>query len=164
MENNILTKEYVLNNGIDFDDDDILEQEYLSDRILDNSEEGQGKPFTGLTYEVYPNGNLIYYCYYKNGFMDGDFIKFYNDGKIKSMQCMQRGRTYGIRKIWYNSGTLKSEGRYEYGVCLTLKEWDEKDNLINEKLEPTEDDLKLRSSQEMWYKKATENQRKNGND
>lgn len=34
MENKILTKEYVLKNGIDFGDDDILEQEYLSDRIV----------------------------------------------------------------------------------------------------------------------------------
>ncbi len=57
MESNILTKEYVLNNGIDFDDD-ILEQEYLSDRILDNLKEGQGKPFTGLTYDLYPKMKL----------------------------------------------------------------------------------------------------------
>ena len=158
MENKILTKEYVLKNGIDFGDDDILEQEYLSDRILDNSKEAGGKPFTGLTYETYPNGNLVYYCYYKNGFSDGDFIEFYNDGKVKSMQYMQRGRTFGIEKNWYNNGILKLEGRYEYGVCLTLKEWDEKGNLIKEKLEPTEDDIKLRDSQEKFYKHAVENE------
>lgn len=155
MENKILTKEYVLNNGIDFDDD-ILEQEYLSDRILDNSTEAGGKAFTGLTYETYPNGNLAYYCYYKNGFSDGDFIEFYNDGKIKSIQYMQRGRIYGVEKIWYNNGILKSEARYEYGVCLTFKEWDEEGNLINEKSEATEDDIKLRDSQEKFYKKVLE--------
>ena len=137
MESKILTKEYVLKN-----------------RILDNSKEAGGKPFTGLTYETYPNGNLVYYCYYKNGFSDGDFIEFYNDGKVKSMQYMQRGRTFGIEKNWYNNGILKSESRYEYGVCLTLKEWDEKGNLIKEKLEPTEDDIKLRDSQEKFYKHA----------
>ena len=60
------------------------------------------------------------------------------------MQYMQRGRTFGIEKNWYNNGILKSEGRYEYGVCLTLKEWDEKGNLIKEKSEPTEDDIKIR--------------------
>ena len=96
----------------------------------------------------------MYYCYYKNGFSDGDFIEFYNDGKVKSMQYMQRGRTFGIEKNWYNNGILKSESRYEYGVCLTLKEWDEKGNLIKEKLEPTEDDIKLRDSQEKFYKHA----------
>ncbi|MCY6354521.1 toxin-antitoxin system YwqK family antitoxin [Clostridium sp. ZS2-4] len=155
MEIKILTKEYVLNNGIDFDDD-ILEQEYLSDRILDNSKESGGKPFTGLTYETYPNGNLAYYCYYKNGFSDGDFIEFYDDGKIKSMQYMQRGRTYGFRKIWHNNGVLKSKARYEYGVCLTSKEWNEEGVLVKEKSEPTEDDIKIRNSQEKWYKKAIE--------
>lgn len=82
-----MTKEYVLKNGIDFDDD-ILEQEYLSDRILDNSKEACGKPFTGLTYETYPNVNLAYYCFYNNGFLDSDFVKFYSDKKIKSMQYM----------------------------------------------------------------------------
>lgn len=148
MESNILKKEYVLNNGVDFDDDDILEQEYLSDRILDNSEEGQGKPFTGLTYELYPNGNLIYYCYYKNGFKDGDFIEFYSDGKIKSIQYMKRGTISGVESIWYNNGVLKSETKYEYGVCLTFKEWDEKGNLIDEKLEPTDEDIKSRNKRE----------------
>lgn len=155
METNILTKEYVLNNGIDFDDD-ILEQEYLSDRILYNSKESGIKPFTGLIYEIYPNGNLAYYCYYKNGFSDGDFIEFYNDGKIKSTQHMQRGRILGVEKIWYGNGMLKSESRYEYGVCLTFKEWDENGKLINEKSEPTEDDIKLRDSQEKLYKKVIE--------
>ena len=53
---------------------------------------------------------------------------------------------YGI-----TMASLKSEGRYEYGVCLTLKEWDEKGNLIKEKSEPTEDDIKLRDSQEKLY-------------
>ena len=160
MENNILSKEYVLNNGIDFDDD-ILEQEYLSDRILDNSREIEVKPFTGLTYETYPNGNLVYYCYYKNGFLNGEFIQFYSDGKVKSTEHMQRGRTYGIRKIWYNNGLLKSEGKYEYGVCLTLKEWDSKGNLVKQKLKPTEDDLKLRDTQEKFYCQCLKNNQTN---
>ena len=159
MESNILTKEYVLNNGIDFDDDDILEQEYLSDRILDNSKEGEGKPFTGLTYELYPNGNLIYYCYYKNGFKDGDFIEFYNDGQIKSIQYMKRGTISGIESIWYNNGVLKSETKYEYGVCLTYKEWDEKGNLIDEKSEPTDEDIKSRNKRQELYKKIIENEK-----
>ena len=123
---------------------------------MDNSKEVDGKPFTGLTYETYSNGNLAYYCYYKNGFKDGDFIEFYNDGKVKSMQYMQRGRTYGIRRILYNNGMLKSEARYEYGVCLTSKEWNEEGILIKEKLQPTEDDIKLRNSQEKFYKHAVE--------
>lgn len=53
---------------------------------------------------------------------------------------------------------MKSLTLTEYGVCLTLKEWDEKGNLIKEKLEPTEDDIKLRDSQEKFYKHAVENE------
>jgi hypothetical protein len=36
MENDILTKEYVLNNGVDFEN---LWSEYCSDRILDKPED-----------------------------------------------------------------------------------------------------------------------------
>lgn len=96
MEIKILSKEYVLKNGVDFED---LWWEYCSDRVLDNPEE-EGEPFTGLTYEMYPNGNLMHYCYYKKGFSDGDFIEFYNDEKIKSARYMQRGRIYGIKRLW----------------------------------------------------------------
>lgn len=69
---------------------------------------------------------------------------------------MQRGRIFGVEKIWYSNGVLKSESIYEYGVCLTFKEWDENGKLINEKSKPTEDDIELRNSQEKLYKKVLE--------
>ena len=154
MQNKLLDKNFILSRGIDYDE---LEVDY--DRFGDKEFiicEGKEKFFSGITYSLFPNGNLEFYAFFRDGFKDGEFVEFYEDNKIKCIQNMQRGRTYGVRKIWYNNGVLKSETRYEYGVCLTSKEWDDKGNLIREKSKPTEDDIKLRNSQERWYKKAIE--------
>ena len=149
METKVLTKEYVLNNGVDFEG---LWNEYCSDRILDKPENEGGKPFTGLAYELYKNNELNYYCFYKEGFEHGDYVEFYENGNIQSVQYMKYGSIVGKEETWFKSGMLKSVAEYESGVCLNLKEWNEKGVLIKEKLEPTEDDLKMINSQKDWYK------------
>ncbi|MCY6958023.1 toxin-antitoxin system YwqK family antitoxin [Clostridium brassicae] len=154
MQSKLIDKNFILSNGIDYDE---LEVDY--DRFGDKEfiiSEGKEKFFSGITYSLFPNGNLEFYAFFRDGFKEGDFVEFYKDNKIKCIQNMQRGRTHGIRRIFYKDGTKKLEARYEYGVCLTLKEWNEEGVLIKEKLKPTEDDIKLRNSQEKWYKKAIE--------
>jgi len=39
--------------------------------VLDNPEDEGGKPFTGLAYELFTNGNLMYYTNYMKGFIAG---------------------------------------------------------------------------------------------
>lgn len=151
MKNKLLDKKFILSNGIDYDE---LEVDY--DRFGDKEFivcEGEEKFFSGIAYSVFPNGNLEFYAFFRDGFKDGEFVEFYDDNKIKCIQNMRKGRTYGTRRIFYKNGTKKLEARYEYGVCLTFKEWDEDGNLIKEKSKPTEDDIKLRDSQEKFYKK-----------
>lgn len=143
MENkkDILSKEYVLNHGIDFDEE--LWFTSYSDEVLDNPEDEGGKPFTGLAYELFDNGNIAYYCYYKNGFKEGDYIKFHNNGKVKSTDYMVEGQTRGIRKIWYESEELKFVGEYKFGICLKYTEWDKQGNIIGIKDTPTKDEVEL---------------------
>lgn len=50
--------------------------------------------------------------------------------------------------MFYEDGAKKLEARYEYGVCLTLKEWDKEGKLIREKSKPKEDDIAFRNSEE----------------
>lgn len=149
MEIKVLDKEYVLAHGVDFEE---LSGEYCSDRILDKPEDEGGKPFTGLAYELYNNNELAYYCFYKDGFDHGDFVEFYENGNIESVQYMEYGRISGKEETWFESGKLKSVGEYAYGICLSLKEWSEEGFLIEEKLEPTEDDLKMIAIEKKWYK------------
>ena len=152
MQSKLLDKNFILSNGIEYDE---LGVDY--DRFGDKEfiiSEGKEIFFSGITYSLFPNGNLEFYAFFRDGFKEGDFVEFYNDNKIKCIQNMQRGRTYGLRTILHKNGVLKSESNYEYGVCLTLKEWNEEGVVIKEKLKPTEDDIELRNNQEEWYKKA----------
>ncbi|MHC1748100.1 MAG: toxin-antitoxin system YwqK family antitoxin [Cellulosilyticaceae bacterium] len=154
MKSKLVDKNFILGNGIDYDE---LEVDY--DRFGDKEfiiTEGKETFFSGIAYSLFPNGNSEFYAFFKDGFKDGDFVEFYEDNKIKCIQNMKRGRTHGIRKIFYKDCTKKLEARYEYGVCLSSKEWNEEGVLVKEKSEPTEDDIKLRNSQEEWYKKTIE--------
>lgn len=100
-------------------------------------------PFTGLAYELFDNGSIAYYCYYKNGFKEGDYIKFHNNGKVKSTDYMVKGQTRGIRKIWYESEEIKFLGEYKFGICLKYIEWDKQGNIIGIKDTPTKDEVEL---------------------
>lgn len=148
--NNKYTKEYVIANGVNFEH---LWYSSCSDEILDNAEDEGGKPFTGLTYELYDNGNLIYYSFYKDGFSHGDEMWFYRSGNIKRIEYKKYGRVRGKDEIWYESGKVKSLAEYEFGVCLNYKEWDEDGKLINEKIEPTENEKKRLLREKEWNKK-----------
>ncbi|WP_051827150.1 toxin-antitoxin system YwqK family antitoxin [Metabacillus indicus] len=137
----VLGKEYVLKQGVNFDEE--LWFTSYSDEVLDKPEEGNGKPFTGLAYELYENGDLAYYCYYYNGFKEGNNVKFHRNGKVKSIDYMIKGQTRGTRKIWYESGELKYEGEFKFGVCLKYTEWDEEGNVMRQKAAPTKEELGL---------------------
>lgn len=131
MKRTVVTKEIILQKGIPFDN---LANEYCSDRMLNR--EG-GIPFSGLTYELYDNGNMSYYSYYVDGFADGDFVEFYKDGSVCSFNKMKRGQV--IESIeWYHDGKIKEEGIYSFGICISNKKWDEQGNLTYEKVSPTE--------------------------
>lgn len=135
----ILNKDYVLTRGVDFDEN--LWFTSYSDEILDNPEGNGGKPFTGLAYELYNNGNLAYYCQYKNGYAEGTNVKFYKSGMVKSTEYMIKGQTRGIRKVWHENGKLKYEGEFKYGVCLKYTEWDDQGKLTGQKSFPTKDEM-----------------------
>ncbi|MGF9964545.1 toxin-antitoxin system YwqK family antitoxin [Bacillus rhizoplanae] len=143
MENqiDILNKEYVIEHGTDFDED--LWFASYSDEVLDNPEDENGKPFTGLAYELYDNGNLMYYTNYVKGFIEGELIEFYENGNLKSVKKLIHGQSNGTERIWYESGELKFEGEYKFGIALHYMEWDEKGRIIKQKISPTETDLKL---------------------
>lgn len=152
MISNVLNKEYVTANGIDFNS---LSYEYCSDRMLDKDEEDGGQPFSGLAYELTEDGVLIYYGYYKDGFEEGEKVFFYPNGNIESIAYMKRGRSFGEHIEYFEDGKIKSVVNSEYGVVLTKKEWDENATLIYEKKEPTQTDLEIYNANKEWHRKVT---------
>ena len=55
-------------------------------------ESNGGKPFTGLYYELFPNGKLESYAKYENGMPIEDSFEFYENGKIKTYSHFSRDR------------------------------------------------------------------------
>lgn len=139
MERKAIDNAIILENGVNFEN---LQFEYCSDRILDDYGENGGKPFTGLTYELFDNGRISYYCYYVDGFPDGNFVQFYTDGTIHSISKMKRGQSIEKTK-WYQDGKIKEESMYDCGICIRCKKWDKQGNLIYEKNSPTDREIQL---------------------
>lgn len=138
---NVLSKKRVIEQGIDFDEK--LWFTSYSDEVLDNPENENGKPFTGLAYELYENGNLIYYANYVNGFIEGELVEFYKNGNLQALKNLTRGQSNGIERAWHENGSLKFEGEYKFGIALHYKEWDAEGQIIKQKDSPTEADLRL---------------------
>ncbi len=141
MEDNNYTAEYIKSIGIDFES---LYYSYDGNMILDNPEDEEGKPFSGVAYELYSNGNLAYYRFYKNGLSHGAYRSFYENGSIKCQQMMAYGFVAGKMECFYENGNTKSLSYNELGIRLSCKEWDENGNLIVDKeLNPDDSNYKI---------------------
>lgn len=51
-----------------------------------------GKPFTGVYYELYPNGKLKSYSKYQDGMPIENSFEFYENGKIKTYSYFSKDR------------------------------------------------------------------------
>ncbi|MBR3044946.1 MAG: hypothetical protein IKI45_10730 [Oscillospiraceae bacterium] len=98
----ILSMEYVIEHGIDWEDDEIGFDEANFYYVCDL--EGL---FTGLLYEIYDNGNLMSYAFYKDGLKDGVEVKFYPSGKIHYYSVFCKGIITGRFYEWYENGMIK---------------------------------------------------------
>ncbi|PKQ89417.1 hypothetical protein CXK86_20435 [Paenibacillus sp. BGI2013] len=119
-EINILSKEEVLLNGLEFTGDVCFDGEY-GDQVFDRSIEVGGNPITGLVYEKYSNGNLALYCYCLDGVPDGDYVTYYEDGKIEGFKRMHKGKIAGKSISWFMNGEIRSTSESLYGFKITYK-------------------------------------------
>ncbi len=72
----LFSLEYVLRNGVLYDS---LSDEYYwengvnhYERMFDKPMDDGGKPFSGIAYELYPEGNIRGYTEYKEGYQYGE--------------------------------------------------------------------------------------------
>ena len=98
----ILSMEYVIEHGIDYEDEEIgWDEQYY--HFICNSE----GYFTGLIYKLDDNGNLMSYVFYKDGLKDGVEVEFYPSGKIHYYSVYRKGEITGIFYEWYENGLIK---------------------------------------------------------
>lgn len=89
----ILSWDEVIENGKEWDDD--IGWDSYGYRVCDISGEEE-VPFTGLLYELFPDGSLLLYDNYEDGLDAGPNVDFYYSGKLKQ---------YGAYE-WYESGQI----------------------------------------------------------
>lgn len=88
-------------------------------------ESGAGKPFTGLYYELYPNGKLELYSKYQDGMPIGDCFEFYENGRIKAYSYFSIDRLNSYSYSFDEKGNLKLSSVWKNGK-FTQEQFDEK--------------------------------------
>ena len=101
-EDKILTKEEVLRDGVCFEDELDWGGEYYEQIVCEN-ESGEEVPYTGLAYDLYPDGQLEFYGYIDNGYRHGLAVYFYSNGKnsFEDMWHSQFGGDTGLEGLAY---------------------------------------------------------------
>lgn len=84
-EHRIMVKKDVLEKGLLFDGDIICYGGEYGQQVCQILNNGTEEPVTGLIYELYSNSNINYYCYYIDGISSGQYVSFYENGKLKSV-------------------------------------------------------------------------------
>lgn len=140
MLNDILTKEYIIHNGVEFEE--FLEYGGPYDLgIVEYTDDGEEKLFTGLAYDLYENGNIESYFLVEEGVKQGANVSFYPNGNIKRIGKMEKGAAEGYQVEYYDNRIKKYESECIAGREITFINFDENGNIIEQKKEPTESDL-----------------------
>ncbi len=103
----VLSSEYVKEHGTLYDDYVFYSENEECEALFDKKPELGGKPFTGLLYELDMDGILRWYQYYKDGFGDGEYVTFYDNGAVASYRKMEGFGFYDKAYEWHRNGRLK---------------------------------------------------------
>ena len=133
------TLQYLKNNGILWNDDDFCFQSYREgninhyERLFYRNGNQAEKPFTGLVYELYPDGSLLGYSYYVSGYKENDDTEFYPNGQIKTYTNFCKAKLKTLILEWYESGQInKITQLTNHSKSMIEIEYDEYGNIINQ--------------------------------
>ncbi len=147
----------VINKGTEFTGDVCYSGEY-GQQVYTKEDIDGGIPVEGILYERYSNGNLCYYCFYHDGIPHGQRVRFYDSSKVMSCCVMDMGTIDGEHIKWYENGNIKLKEYCKYGLVLKMQEFDEEGNVIDEKTELNEGEKEIYDKWAEYY----ENREKRG--
>lgn len=67
----------------------------------------ENKPFSGIVYNTYPNGQREYSGEYKNGIPNGSLIYWYDNGKKMREGKLKDGKPLGRWVMYDDAGNIK---------------------------------------------------------
>jgi len=94
------------------------------------SELKDGKP-NGVIKKWYETGRLKSEWYYEDGLSHGLHKCYFENGELKEKFNYKNGRQDGIQRIWQKNGSIKQESNYDNGKLLNKKCWDKSGNKID---------------------------------
>lgn len=74
---------------------------------------GEDKPFTGILFAKYSNGNYSSWQEFVDGIGQGRWINYYENGNYKEIGFYNKNLVEGPIKKFYKNGVLKAEGNYK---------------------------------------------------
>ena len=148
----VLSVEDVIKMGIEFAGDVCFSGEY-GELVCTNEIEDGGHPVNGIVFEKYQNGNLVYYCYYKDGIKNGPRVEFYESSNVKSYCIMDEGTVDGEYTEWFENGNIRLKENCKYGLVKNMIKFDIHGNVIEEKSQLTEDEKQLYEKLKDYYEK-----------
>nr|WP_246861227.1 hypothetical protein [Bacillus sp. REN3] len=132
MTNEILTKDYVIQNGIDFEEELGFGGPF-DQGIVEYTDSGEERLFTGLAYELYKNGNIESYFFVENGVKQGINVTFYPSGNIKRISNMDKGAAHGYQVEYFENKLIKYESECVAGREMKYIKYDEKGNIVKKR-------------------------------
>jgi len=79
--------------------------------------------YTGIWKKWYPNGQLEYEIYYKDGRLNGEEKWWYSNGKLEKHVFYKDGLKDGDVKSWYKNGQLEYQAFYKNGQKDGEEKW-----------------------------------------
>ncbi|MGE6625925.1 toxin-antitoxin system YwqK family antitoxin [Bacillus pumilus] len=140
MLNDILTKKLVVESGVEFEKSLEYGGPYEL-AIVEYTQGGKEKLFTGLAYDMYENGHLENYFYVEKGIKQGKYVEFYPNGSVKKIGYMRKNTTEGYQVEFFENGNKKYECECIAGREMTYIKYDKEGNVKEFKKEPNESDL-----------------------
>jgi antitoxin component YwqK of YwqJK toxin-antitoxin module len=91
-----------------------------------------GRPFTGIIFDLFPDGRTAAEYQYREGLPEGLQREWHRSGGLKKEAVAVRGHGSSEVKEWFESGQLKSVSRAEFGWLTHVTEWREDGALVKD--------------------------------
>lgn len=85
----------------------------------------EGVPFSGIAYEISPQGTLWCEQTYDDGTLNGLSQDWHLNGQLKSQTEYKWNRVHGRDQGWYENGRPEYDSYYELGIMLREHRWNE---------------------------------------
>jgi antitoxin component YwqK of YwqJK toxin-antitoxin module len=92
----------------------------------------EGEKFTGISFELWDNGQLGSETTYVDGIETGLQKIWYKNGQLEKEIYLRNASGHGMEREWYENGKLKLESEIWKGICMWEKLWDENGNLTKD--------------------------------